>query len=138
MACLRRIVGVSLYDRHRNSEIHRMCGTRPLKEMIRGRVLQWAGHVMRMPPERPPAAVFDCTVPCIRRPRGRPKAAFLNLYSGLLKDAGVAEPSVWLNDLHARASDRASYREHIRSLPGDARAVPVAVRRSERLTRAGC
>ena len=53
MRSLRTICGVSLADRIRNEEIHRMAGTNEdVTVRMKKNVLSWLGHVERMSDER--------------------------------------------------------------------------------------
>ena len=53
MRSLRRICGVSLADRIRNEEVHRMAGTsEDVTVRTKKNVLSWFGHVERMSDER--------------------------------------------------------------------------------------
>ena len=52
MRCLRDIVGVTLWHRHRNSDILRETGEPPVEDQLRQKRLQWFGHMQRMPEHR--------------------------------------------------------------------------------------
>ena len=49
MRCLRDILGLTLWDMHRNVDILKETSELPVKEQLKQRRLQWLGHVQRMP-----------------------------------------------------------------------------------------
>ena len=59
MRSLCRICGVSLADRIRNEEIHRMAGTSEDVTVRMKNVLSWFGHVERMSDERMAKKIYD-------------------------------------------------------------------------------
>ena len=87
MQSLRRICGVSLADRIRNEEIHRMAGTRMAGEDVTVRMkknmLSWFGHVERMSDERMAKEIYDGKVSG-KRGRRRSRLTFENS----IKDTG--------------------------------------------------
>jgi hypothetical protein len=113
-ACLRRIMGVSRADRHRLQHIHMVCDSQPLELMLIQRTFQWLGHVMRMPDHRYPAMVFGCTPEGGKRGRGRPKATFRHTHKTMLERLGVEGPDRWLEEMHASAQDRVSWRAMVK------------------------
>ena len=54
MRFLRRIEGVTLFNKVRNSEIRKSLNIEPLLLRIERSQLRWLGHVSRMPQERLP------------------------------------------------------------------------------------
>jgi hypothetical protein len=80
---LRRILGVSLIDRHRLTYIRQACDTEPIKSLVAKRSMQWLGHVMRMPASRLPRKTFDCTME-VARGVGRPPACSRHYFHKLL------------------------------------------------------
>ena len=58
MGFLRRVSGLSLRDRVRNSVIREGLGVEPLLLRIERSQMRWLGYLVRMPPGRLPAAVF--------------------------------------------------------------------------------
>ena len=55
-----RICGVSLADRIRNEEVHRMAGTgEDVTVRMKKNVLSWFGHVERMGDERIAKMIYD-------------------------------------------------------------------------------
>ena len=65
MRCLRDILGLTLWDMHRNVDILKETGELPVEEQLRQRRLQWLGHVQRMPDHRPQKQLLRC------RPQGK-------------------------------------------------------------------
>ena len=53
MRCLRDILGITLWDMRRNTDILEQTGELPIEEQLRRKRLQWFGHVKRMHDERP-------------------------------------------------------------------------------------
>ncbi|ROL49971.1 hypothetical protein DPX16_6379 [Anabarilius grahami] len=50
--CLQQIMRVSHRDRITNDEVHCRTDTRPLRDVVTERRLRFAGHVLRLPPNR--------------------------------------------------------------------------------------
>ena len=76
MRSLRRICGVSLADRIRNEEVHRIAGTsEDVTVRMKKNVLSWFGHVERMSNERMSKKMYDGKVSG-KRGRGRPRFTF--------------------------------------------------------------
>ena len=74
MRCLRVIFGVSLMDKIRNEEIRqRLHLPTTICNEVSKRRLNWFGHVVRMPPHRPPFQAYKNEF-LKRRPPGRPPA----------------------------------------------------------------
>ena len=65
MRCLQDILGITLWNRVRNTDILARTGVLPVEEQLRQRRLQLFGHVWRMPTNRPQRQVMRC------RPSGR-------------------------------------------------------------------
>ena len=60
MRCLRNILGITLWNRVRNSDILERTAVLPVEEQLRQRRLQWFGHVWRMPTNRPQRQLMRC------------------------------------------------------------------------------
>ena len=89
MRSLRRICGVSLADRIRNEEVHRMAGTsEDVTVRMKKNVLSWFGHVNRMSDERITKKIYDGKV-SVKRGRGRPRLTFENTVSKILEENHV-------------------------------------------------
>ena len=65
MRCLHDILGVTLWDRMRNTTILEKIGESPVEDQLQQRRLQWYGHVWRMPAHHPQMPLVLC------RPSGR-------------------------------------------------------------------
>ena len=65
MRCLRDILGVTLWHKHRNADILTETGELPVEHQLRLKRLQWFGHVQRMPEHRVQKQVLRC------RPEGK-------------------------------------------------------------------
>ena len=84
MQSLRSIYGVSLADRIRNEEIHRMAGTSDdVTVRMKKNMLSWFGHVERMSDERMAKKIYDGKVSG-KRSRWRSRLTFENS----IKDTG--------------------------------------------------
>ena len=55
MNCLRAIVGVTLWDWRRNVDILEETGELLVEEQLHHKLMQWFGHLQRMPESRPQA-----------------------------------------------------------------------------------
>jgi len=78
MAVLRRIAGVTRWDRYRNMDVRRDLGVdRDLVNRVRGRRLAYFGHVVRMKPTRTPNILLYGRVHG-KRPVGRPRKRWLD------------------------------------------------------------
>jgi len=71
---LRKIIGVTW-----NAEVLARTGQRRLQDIVGDRRFRFAGHVMRMAPERPARRAIEWTVADGRRKRGRPKKMAINI-----------------------------------------------------------
>ena len=72
MRFLRRIEGVTLFNKVRSSEIRKSLNIEPLLLRIERSQLRWFGHVSRMPQERLPKQALHAKANG-RRPDGRPR-----------------------------------------------------------------
>ena len=72
MRFLRRIEGVTLFNKVRRSEIRKSLNIEPLLLRIERSQLRWFGHVSRMPQERLPKQALHAKANG-RRPVGRPR-----------------------------------------------------------------
>ena len=89
MRSLRRICGVSLADRIRNEEVHRMAGTNEdVTVRMKKNVLSWFGHVERMSYERTAKKIYDGKVSG-KRDRWRPRLTFENTISKIVDEGRV-------------------------------------------------
>ena len=101
--CLRRILGVTYRDRITNNEIYRRTGTKPFSHVIETRRLKYAGHVIRMPPDRDPKVALKWRPDGTRR-RGRPRLTWRRTFEQDLERRNI-EPS----RVEEIASDRSAW-----------------------------
>ena len=101
--CLRRILGVTYRDRVTNDEIYRRTATRPFSQIIETRRMKYAGHVIRMTPERDQKIALNWR-PEGRRGRGRPRLTWRRTFKQDLERRNI-EPS----RMEEVASDRSAW-----------------------------
>ena len=82
MRCLQDILGLTLWDMHRNVDILKETGELPVEEQLRHMRLQWLGDVEGMPDHCPQKQLLKC------RPQGREGQVEL-LCGGLTWSAGT-------------------------------------------------
>src|ERR1700733_10957459 len=108
MACLRKIEGVTRWDRIRNEEIYiRLNIKHDIVDRIQNRRLRYFGHVTRMQNERYPKIALNGYVHGRRR-RGRPKKRWLDMIKEDCREMGLSVQGA----MH-RAQDRESWRVSI-------------------------
>ena len=96
MRFLRRIEGVTLFNKVRSSEIRKSLNIEPLLLRIERSQLRWFGHVSRMPQERlPKQALLEKANG--RRPVGRPRTRWTDYiedhgFSPKRNDGGDGRP----------------------------------------------
>ena len=113
-SCLRRILGVSITDRHSLQHLWDGCQVPPLRWLLAQRRLSWLGHLARMPEERYPRQALFSRLCGVKNPRGRPAQSFVSTVCGDLQAVGM--PSTQ-GDWYERAQDRPQWRASIRELP---------------------
>ena len=86
MRCLRDILGITLWNRVRNTDILARTGVLPVEEQLRQRRLQWFGHVWRMPTNRPQRQLMRCRPSGRKRPTGGASLRWCDLISRDLRD----------------------------------------------------
>lgn len=116
---LRRIFGGRIEDGawriRTNEEIHRLYGSADILTELRGRRLQWLGHVERMGEDRTARRVWMAQ-PQGRRPPGRPRKRWSTQAEEDLRAVGLPVPG-W----RAIAQDRSTWRQIVheaKSPPG--------------------
>ena len=87
---MRRMCGLSLRDRVASVEILRRIGLEDILVVVRKRRMAWFGHVYRREDDDPLSTVKLVEAPG-RRPRGRPKKAWMECVKGDLQAADVSE-----------------------------------------------
>ena len=112
--CLRRILGVSWYDRMTNKEVFDRTGDTSLIDYLRQKRLRWLGHVVRMSPERLPIRLLFWN-PCGRRRPGRQRMRWQDSITRDLQSSISFEEAVT-----AAQSDRSAWRSFVLALCGRA------------------
>ena len=79
---LRKIKGVTMFDKHRNTEIRKSLDIESLLLRIESSQLRWFGHVSRMPDERLHKQTLYAKVSG-KRPVGRPRTRWLDYSENL-------------------------------------------------------
>ena len=87
---LRKIIGVTWKDKVSNAEVLARTGQRRLQDIIGERRFRFAGHVMRIAPERPARRAIKWTPADGRRKRGRPKKTWQSTFREDLQARGVS------------------------------------------------
>jgi hypothetical protein len=112
--CLRTILGVTWRDRVRNEEVLRMTGAMEMETMVEIRRRRMAGHILRMPAQRPASGAITWKPEGGRRSRGRPKKTWRSTFKEDLMEMGIdwseaasiaADHTEWRN-LVDRCSER--------------------------------
>ena len=87
---LRAACGVTLRDRVRNKDLYERSGVkRDVVERVKGRTLEWFGHVERMSEERMVRRIYKGEVSGARR-RGRPKRRWMECVGEYMRERGVS------------------------------------------------
>jgi len=87
-------------------------GQRRLQDIVGERRLRFAGHVMRMAPERPARHAIEWTPADRRRKRGRPKKTWRSTFRENLQARGVS----W-SEKKTMAADRVRWRNLLPIVP---------------------
>ena len=82
MRFLRKIKGVTMFHKHRNTAIRELLDIESLLLQIERSQLRWFGHVSRMPLERLPKQILHAEVSG-KRPVGRPRTRWLDYIEDL-------------------------------------------------------
>ena len=85
MRCLRVILGVSVREKQRNTEIRARANIETVEAMIRKRRLRWLGHVARMDPGRIPRKLLVCRLEAGKRAVGGQKMRWADIVTKDLK-----------------------------------------------------
>ena len=112
MRFLRRIQGVTMFDKVRSLEIRKSLQVEPLLLRIERSQLRWFGHVSRMPQERLPKQVLLEKVKG-ERPVGRPRTRWLDQMEDLAWDRLGLCPS----EVKEVVQDRDVWRLNLEVLP---------------------
>jgi len=113
---LRSILGGKLengiWRRRMNHELYQVYKSADIVKLIKHGRLQWAGHVARMPEERPAKTIFSREPGRGRRLRGRPRTRWLCAVEEDLRSLNVR------GDWRTTAQDRGNWNSIIRSALG--------------------
>ena len=109
---LRKIIGVTWKDKVSNAEVLARTGQKRLQDIAGERRFRFAGHVMRMAPERPARRVIEWTPADGRRKRGRPKKTWRSTFREDLQATGVS----W-SEKEIMAADRVRWRNLLPIVP---------------------
>jgi hypothetical protein len=112
MGFLRRVSGVTILDRVRSSEIRESLQVEPLLLRIERSQLRYYGHVVRMSEDRIAGRILRAR-PTGRRPRGRPRARWLDNIHNL----GRSRLGIQPEKLLTAAADGIRWKARLRTLP---------------------
>ena len=112
MRFLRRIEGVTLFNKVRSSEIQKSPNSEPLLLQIERSQLIWFGHVSRMPQERLPKQALHAKANG-RRPVGRPRTRWTDYIENLGWNRLGLRPSEMMEVME----DREVWRLNLELLP---------------------
>lgn len=110
-SCLRQLLHVRLYDRHRMVNIRKQCGTVSLAAHLAAARLRWLGHVVRMDEGRiPQVALFSSLHGAAKRPRGRPPVRWQHCVHSDLQRLGLPHQ---MDDLRGYCFMRGAWRSMV-------------------------
>ena len=112
MRFLRRIEGVTLFNKVRSSEIRKSLNVEPLLLRIERSQLRWFGHVSRMPQERLPKQALHAKANG-RRPVGRPRTR----WTDYIEDLGWNRLGLRPSEMMEVMEDREVWRLNLELLP---------------------
>ena len=112
MRFLRRIEGVTLFNKVRCSEIRKSLNIEPLLLRIERSQLRWFGHVSRMPQERLPKQALHAKANG-RRPVGRPRTR----WTDYIEDLGWNRLGLRPSEMMEVMEDREVWRLNLELLP---------------------
>ena len=112
MRFLRRIEGVTLFNKVRSSEIRKSLNIEPLLLRIERSQLRWFGHVSRIPQERLPKQALLAKVNG-RRPVGRPRTR----WTDYIEDVGWNRLGLRPSEMMEVMEDREVWRLDLELLP---------------------
>ena len=91
---LQKILGIMWKDHATNMEVLSRTGQRRLQDIVAGRRLRMAGHIIRMPPRRPANHPMSWTPSGSSRRLGRPRKTWRSTFKEDLVDRGVSANTV--------------------------------------------
>jgi len=92
--CLRIILGISWRDHINNDELIKRAGMEDLSNIVRVRRLTLAGHILRLPSDRPSSVAMQLGPDGGRRKRGRPRKTWRHTFQEGLQQVQVSWSSV--------------------------------------------
>ena len=113
MRFLRRIEGVTPFNKVRSSEIRKSLNIEPLLLWIEKSQLRWFGHVSRMPQERLPKQALLAKAKNGRRPVGRPRTR----WTDYIEDLGWNRLGLRPSKMMEVMEDREVWRLNLELLP---------------------
>ena len=111
--CLRIILGVSVKEKRRHTDIRARANIDTVETMVRKRRLRWLGHVARMDPERIPRQLLVCKFETGRRTVGGQKMRWADAVTKDLKRCKLDK------DWRAIAQDRDKWNAMVESRVND-------------------
>ena len=106
--CLRTILGISWKDHITNEELMKRAGMEDLRDIVTTRRRRFAGHVMRLPKERPAKVAMRWTPKGGKRKRGRPRITWRKTFQEDLQEMGIDWDSA-----QSAATDRSRWRDRV-------------------------
>ena len=103
--CLRTILGVSWRDHVTNEDLMKMAGMEDLHDTVTRRRRKFAGHILRLPSDRPASIAINWRPQGGKRRRGRPRKSWQGTFREDLDDMGI----VW-EDVREIAGNRDQWR----------------------------
>ena len=112
MIFLRKIKGVTMLDKHRNTAIRESLDIESLLLRIERFQLRWFGYVSRMPHERLPKQTLYAKGSG-KRPVGRPRTRWLEY----IEDLGWIRLGLHLSEMQSMLVDRDVWRLNLELMP---------------------
>src|SRR6266536_6191570 len=106
MRCLRPIAGIKWQRKIPNTEVLECCNISGIEAFLYRTNLRWKGHLLRMPDNRLPKAVFYGQLTNSKRSRGRPLKRYKDMMKTTLKACEI-DVTNW----ETRAHDHAVWRK---------------------------
>ena len=103
---LRRILGISWRDHVTNQEVLERTNQKPLHQIVAERRWKLAGHIHRLPEDRPAKQALHWKPATGSRKRGRPKITWQSTFNSDLKERNITPVTV-----PALAQDRVRWRQ---------------------------
>ena len=113
MRCLRRICGISLWQRKTNESVRSSCDIEAVSSIIKYRRLRWLGHLARMEDDRLPKQVLFCNMQRLPNTHSKAGRVIKSWIDYVLEDLSKLRIQYqW----YRLAQDRAKWRDNIRKL----------------------